>query len=68
MKLKPASPGLIVLDPASRRPLPAAGAEVAESGYWFRRLRCGDVIPVVPEPDEVVQVDSPIPDSSTQES
>lgn len=32
-----------VLDPRSKRPLPATGREVPETTYWIRRLRCGDV-------------------------
>lgn len=43
MFVKPA-PGLRIVDPLSRLPLPAAGKEVPASTYWLRRLRQGDVI------------------------
>ena len=43
MFVKPA-PGLRVLDPLSRLPLPAEGKEVADDSYWNRRLRSGDVV------------------------
>lgn len=36
--------GLVVRDPVSKRPLAAEGGEVAQSGYWMRRLRDGDVV------------------------
>lgn len=42
------APGLMVLDPASRQPLPADGAHVPRTTYWLRRLREGDVIEQVP--------------------
>lgn len=49
MFVKPAVPGLVVRDPHSKIPLPAAGASVPDdSSYWQRRLRSGDV--VVAEP------------------
>lgn len=59
MRVKPASPGLLVRDPVSKRALPEEGREVPESSYWMRRLRAGDVVRVV------VVVDQ-IPDSSTE--
>lgn len=37
--------GLRVVDPATGKPLPAAGAEVEITTYWRRRLRDGDVTP-----------------------
>lgn len=40
--------GLVVRDPVSKRPLPAEGAEVPETGYWFRRLRDNDVVEAKP--------------------
>lgn len=46
MKVKPATPDLIVRDPRSRLPLPPEGAEVPESNYWLRRIRSGDVVRV----------------------
>ncbi len=50
MRVKPGRPGLRVLDPVSKRPLHADGREVPESGYWMRRLACGDVVLVEQEP------------------
>ncbi|MDP1673373.1 MAG: DUF2635 domain-containing protein [Burkholderiales bacterium] len=40
--VKPAA-GRRVLDPATRKALPAEGAEVERNTYWLRRLREGDV-------------------------
>lgn len=37
-------PGLTVRDPETKRPVPAEGAEVPQSGYWMRRLRDGDLV------------------------
>lgn len=45
MRVKPASPDVIVRYPHSRQPLPAEGADVPEDNYWIRRLRSGDVVP-----------------------
>jgi hypothetical protein len=66
MHVKP-RPGAQVLDPTTRRPIPEAGLEVAESAYWLRRLRTGDVT-LVPAPAEVVLVTNPIPDSPEEQS
>lgn len=41
--LRPA-PGLTVRDPATKQPLPAEGAEVADTPFWRRRLRRGEVV------------------------
>ena len=49
--VKPA-PGLIVRDPDTREPLPAAGAWVPRTTYWVRRLRDGDVAEAAPPPAE----------------
>lgn len=46
--LKPAEPGLRVLDPATLSPLPETGAEVELTSHWQRRIDDGDV--VVAEP------------------
>ena len=35
---------LVVRDPATRKPLPADGAEVPRTGHWLRRLAAGDVV------------------------
>jgi len=40
--------GLIVRDPATRRPLAKEGEERELTGYWRRRLLCGDVLIVKP--------------------
>lgn len=45
LNLKPA-PGLIVRDPRTAQPLPAEGGTVPDNGYWRRRLRDGDVLPI----------------------
>lgn len=42
--LKPARPGLIVADPATRKPLPDDGAWVENGFYWRRRLTSAEVI------------------------
>lgn len=42
MYVKPA-PGLIVRDPVTKFPLPAAGREVQPTSYWLRRVAAGDV-------------------------
>lgn len=54
MRVRPTTPGTIVRDPHTKRPLPDEGAEVADSSYWHRRLRSGDITlveggPVPPE-------------------
>lgn len=56
MFVKPA-PGVIVRDPATKRPLPPDGKDVPESNYWLRRLRDGDV-----SADASPVLDSPVPD------
>lgn len=38
------APGLRVIDPATRQPLPPEGASVVRSGYWTRRINQGDVL------------------------
>lgn len=43
--LKPAHDRRVV-DPATRKPLPAEGDTVTRNVYWLRRLREGDVIEV----------------------
>jgi len=48
MFVKPASPDLKVLDPATGRHLPAEGDEVPSTEYWRRRLKDRDVVPVTP--------------------
>lgn len=43
--VKPAD-GRRVVDPQTRKPLPAEGAEVERSVYWLRRINDGDVTEV----------------------
>lgn len=43
MLVKPAA-NRRVLDPQTRQPLPAEGAEVPRGTYWMRRLADGDVV------------------------
>lgn len=42
MKLAPRS-GMVVIDPATSKPLPADGVDVEMNSYWVRRLQDGDV-------------------------
>jgi hypothetical protein len=44
MKVKPATPGAIVRDPHTKRPVPDEGEDVPDTSYWIRRLRDGDVV------------------------
>lgn len=44
MKVKPAIPGAVIRDPASRRVLPQEGGDVPETSFWIRRLRAGEVV------------------------
>jgi Protein of unknown function (DUF2635) len=41
--VRPARAGLLVRDPVTRLLLPPEGAAVADSSYWRRRVRDGDV-------------------------
>lgn len=43
LHLKPAQ-GLVIRDPATGRPIPAHGARVADSPFWRRLTRHGDVV------------------------
>lgn len=52
--LKPAHDRRVV-DPATRKPLPADGADVERSVYWLRRLREGDVTEVKAAPQTAVK-------------
>lgn len=63
MKLKPATPGMRIRDPLTKRHIPDAGIEVPMSTYWVRRIRAGEVVEVKPD---VIHVDQ-IPDSNTNE-
>ncbi|MBI3452937.1 MAG: DUF2635 domain-containing protein [Rhodospirillales bacterium] len=46
MHIKP-SPGVVVRDPYTRRPLPPEGAEVPDhDSFYLRRLTDGDVVRV----------------------
>lgn len=44
MFIKPASEDVIILDPDTKRRMPAEGWEVPVNAFWCRRLRDGDVI------------------------
>ncbi|PIW30413.1 MAG: hypothetical protein COW30_02575 [Rhodospirillales bacterium CG15_BIG_FIL_POST_REV_8_21_14_020_66_15] len=44
LKLKPATPGLVVRDPVTAEALPENGKSVQLTSYWRRRMRDGDVI------------------------
>lgn len=46
IKIKPAKPDLIVRDPDTGKPLPAAGDIKPKNSYWLRRLRDSDVVEV----------------------
>lgn len=55
MFVKPASPELIVRDPAKRfQPIPAEGIEVGTDNakYWQRRIDDGDVLIAQPPAEE----------------
>ena len=59
MYVKPA-PALRVRDPDLRDFLPDEGRVVPDSAYWRRRLRDGDVLPVVAEtPDAPAVPEAP---------
>ena len=45
-RLKPASPGLIIRDPKTAKPLPEKGELKNLTDYWRRRVRDGDVVTV----------------------
>lgn len=57
--LKPASEGLMVLNPVTYWYLPSQGAEVLMDSYWVRRLQDGDVV-------EVVEVVEPPVETATE--
>lgn len=44
MRVKPATPGAVIRDPHTKRPLPAEGGEVPDNTFWRRRLMAGDVV------------------------
>lgn len=52
LTLKPAQPGLRITFPGTRDALPAEGALVEMSSYWYERLRDGSVSVVEPKPAE----------------
>ena len=49
LHLRPAAAELHGINPATGRPLPPEGADVAWSTYWQRRIRSGDVVVVAPK-------------------
>ncbi|WP_145598797.1 DUF2635 domain-containing protein [Yersinia alsatica] len=46
LHIKPA-PGLTVRDPDSYEPLVEKGEKKPRTGFWLRRLKDGDVVPVI---------------------
>ena len=44
--VRPARAGLVVLDPASLRPVPEEGAVVPWNSYWQRRVNEGGLVVV----------------------
>ena len=64
MFLTPA-PGVVVIDPVTRKPLAPEGREVGSSSYWVKRIAEGSVIVGLVAPlIEVVQPDTQIHDST----
>jgi hypothetical protein len=54
MKVFPVAGREGLLDPITRRKIPAEGWEVPQNGFWMRRLQQGDVTlvePKTPEPE-----------------
>src|SRR5688500_14586287 len=72
VKVKPASEGLLVRDPVTKKPLPAEGATVQMSNYWQRRLNYGDVVTVEggdePSPHKPETPDDEAPDVPDDDS
>lgn len=52
MTLKPTTPDLRITFPGTRDALPAEGALVEMTSYWYERLRDGSVSVVEPKPAE----------------
>jgi hypothetical protein len=63
MFVRPARPGLRVIDPVTRRPIPDEGAEVPRDGYWTRRRVQGDVVEVAEHIEPPAEV-APLPNES----
>jgi hypothetical protein len=61
------SPGLKVRDPASRLHLPPEGKRVAETSYWIRRIKQGDVVLVTEDSSRPVEPLAPVPALTTRE-
>lgn len=40
---------LLIIDPATKKPLPVSGTTVDESAYWRRRVAAGDVTVITTE-------------------
>jgi hypothetical protein len=52
IRIKPRT-GMIVRDPVTYRPLAVEGEDKPRfNQYWQRRLRDGDVVPVIEEPED----------------
>lgn len=56
--LRPARAELVVVNPATNRPIPAEGLEVPKDAYWTRRLQQGDCVSIereAPASEEVTE-------------
>lgn len=42
--------GMVIINPATHKPLPVGGDDVELDTYWVRRLNDGDVAEVLPDP------------------
>lgn len=45
--VRPRFEGAVIRDPRTRVRLPSSGGKVPDTTYWRRRLRSGDVVPMV---------------------
>jgi hypothetical protein len=70
MKVYPVA-GLLLRDPVKGDFVPAAGREVRDSPFWFRRLACGDasltppVVEPVAAPEALPEASAPVATEST---
>jgi hypothetical protein len=62
MRIKPATPGAVIRDPDTRRPLPDDGADVQASSFWMRRLRDGEVVEIEPTAEPAQEPAAPAKD------
>lgn len=66
MKVKPVNPNAVIRDPQTLRQLPAEGAEVPDTTFWYRRLREGDVVLLEPPRSQPTGAE-PIPPLTTRQ-